>query len=76
MLTLAEPECGILGCAMLSGVTAGLFSNLHEAVAKLVRYDREILPNPEWVDRYQRMQALFNDLYESSEQFWDRFDQL
>jgi xylulokinase len=76
MLTLAEPECGILGCAMLGGVTAGLFSNLHEAVSKLVRYNREILPNPEWVDRYQRMQALFNDLYESSEQFWDRLDQL
>jgi xylulokinase len=76
MLTLAEPECGILGCAMLAAVTAGLFSNLDEAVSKLVRYNREILPNPEWVDRYQRMQALFNDLYESSEQFWDRFDQL
>jgi xylulokinase len=76
MLTLAEPECGILGCAMLGGVTAGLFSNLDEAVSKLVRYNREILPNPEWVDRYQRMQVLFNDLYESSEQFWDRLDQL
>ena len=74
--TLAEPECGILGCAMLGGVTAGLFSSLHEAIAKLVRYNREILPHPEWVDRYQRMQALFNDLYESSELFWDRFDQL
>jgi len=76
IVTSAEPECGVLGCAMLAGVTAGLFSDLPEAVAKLVRYNHEILPNPEWVDRYQRMQALFNDLYESSEQFWDRFDQL
>jgi len=28
-----------------------------------------------WVDQYQRIRV-FNDLYETSEQFWDRFDQL
>ena len=35
---------------------------------------REIDPNPAWTERYGKMQLLFDDLYESSEQFWDRFE--
>ena len=76
ILIPSEPEGGVLGCATLAGVGAGLFSNLDDAIAKLVRYDSEVLPNPAWTERYQKMQTLFDDLYVSNEQYWDRFDQL
>jgi xylulokinase len=73
ILVPAEPECGVLGCAMLAGFAAGLFSNLETVVSQQVRYDSEIVPNPAWAERYEKMRWLFNSLYESSEQFWDRF---
>jgi xylulokinase len=74
ILAPSEPECGVLGCAMLAGAAVGLFSNLETAVSQLVRYDREIVPNLAWSERYEKMQRLFDALYESSEPFWDRFE--
>src|SRR5258707_11135609 len=72
ILVPSEPECGVLGCAMLAGFAAGLFSSLESARSDLVRYEGEILPNPAWSDRYQKLQSLFDDVYQSSEKFWDR----
>jgi xylulokinase len=69
-----EPECGVLGCAMLAGCAAGLFSNLEAVVSQQVRYDKEIVPNAAWSERYEKMRSLFDDLYETSERYWDRFE--
>ena len=74
ILMPSEPECGVLGCAMLAGFAAGFFSSLESARADLVRYEDEILPNPRWTERYQKMQSVFDDLYQSSEKFWDRLE--
>ena len=46
ILTPADPECGVLGCAMLAGVGAGIFDSIDDAVRRLVRYDAEIQPDP------------------------------
>ena len=74
ILIPSEPECGVVGCGMLAGCASGLFSNLEAVISQQVRYDSEINPNPEWTERYGKMQLLFDDLYHSSEQFWDRFE--
>ena len=74
ILVPSEPECGVLGCAMLAGFAAGFFPTLESARADLVRYDGEILPNPRWTERYQKLQLVFDDLYQSSEKFWDRLE--
>jgi hypothetical protein len=37
----------VLGCAILAGLSAGLYSDLRGTVSRLVQYDREILPNPD-----------------------------
>jgi len=74
ILVPSEPECGVLGCAMLAGFAVGFFSSLESARADLVRYEREILPNPRWSERYQKLQLVFDDLYQSSEKFWDRLE--
>jgi xylulokinase len=74
ILVPSEPECGVVGCGMLAGCASGLFSSLETTIAEQVRYDGEIHPNPAWTEGYRKMQLLFDDLYESSEQFWDRFE--
>lgn len=74
--TPADPECGLLGAAMLAGVASGVLPDLAAAVERLVRFDREILPNPAWQERYEKLGNLFDRLYESSEAYWDEFDRL
>jgi xylulokinase len=74
ILVPREPECGVLGCAMVAGIAVGLFPNLKSIGSEMVRYEDEIAPNPAWSERYQRMESLFYDLYESSEKFWDRLE--
>src|SRR6202162_3373913 len=74
ILVPSEAECGVVGCGMLAGCAAGLFSNLATVISQQVRYDSEINPNPAWTERYEKLQQLFDELYESSEQFWDRFE--
>ena len=74
ILVPSEPECGVVGCGMLAGCASSLFPNLETVISQQVRYEIEINPNPEWTERYAKMQLLFDDLYESSEQFWDRFE--
>jgi xylulokinase len=74
ILVPSEPECGVVGCGMLAGCAAGVFSNLETVISEQVGYVGEINPNPEWMDRYEKMQRLFDDLYASGEQFWDRFE--
>jgi xylulokinase len=76
ILTPSDPECGVLGCAMLAGVGAGIFDSIDDAVRRLVRYDVEILPDPSWSDRYQRMAAFFNRVYTQSESYWDEMEKL
>jgi xylulokinase len=74
ILVPSEPECGVVGCGMLAGCASGLFSSLAKMISEQVRYEGEIHPNPAWTERYRKMQWLFDDLYESSERFWDRFE--
>ncbi len=69
----SEPECGVVGCAILAGVASGIFSDPETEASRLVRSVGEIQPDPEWTDRYGHAQRLFNDIYDDSERFWDRF---
>jgi xylulokinase len=76
ILTTADPECGVLGCAMLAGVGAGIFDNINDAVQRLVHYDAEIQPDPAWSERYERMASFFNKVYSQSESYWDEMEKL
>ncbi len=76
--TPADPECGLLGGAMLAAVACGALPDLAAAAGAFVRFDQEILPNPAWRERYERLGNLFDRLYENSEQYWEElgaFDQ-
>jgi xylulokinase len=76
ILTPADPESGVLGCAILAGVGAGIFNDLDDGVRRLVRYDAEIQPEPSWSDRYQPMATFFNRVYAQSESYWAEMERL
>ena len=71
-----EPECGLVGCAALAAVATGAASDLPQAVSRLVRYGREVKPDPAWVETYARMQPVFDRLYTASQSFYDELDAL
>lgn len=71
-----EQECGILGCAAMAAVATGQFSSLQQAVDAFVRYEKEIAPEPEWQERYRRMQPVFDKLYFASQALYDDLDAL
>ena len=69
-----EPECGLVGCTILTSVATGATSDVASAASALVSYEREIKPEPEWVDKYHRMQAVFDRLYDQSQNMYDALD--
>lgn len=71
-----EPECGLVGAAMLMAQATGHVAGPKEAASKMVRYSKEIAPNPEWGDQYNRMMPIFERLYEHSKGFYDDLDAL
>jgi len=71
-----ELECGVVGAAILMAHATGKFSNLRSASSHMVRLGEQINPNPAWCELYDRMMPIFSDLYNVSQQFYDRIDQL
>jgi xylulokinase len=59
----AVEEGAAYGAALLGGVAAGVFADVHEAVTACVRVRDRIEPNPGWADTYadgyQRFRALY-----------------
>jgi xylulokinase len=54
----------------------GKFTDLRSASHNMVRLGDQINPNPEWCELYDRMMPVYYDLYHTSQQFYDRIDQL
>lgn len=71
-----EPECGVIGAAMLMAVATGAVPDLAGAAARMVRHGDPILPDPAAADRYDAMMPVFQDLYDAAGPFFDRFDDL
>lgn len=76
ILVPAEAECGVVGCAALAATATGRFANLAEAVDAVVRYEREVMPDPSWSETYARMQPMFDKLYRHSQDLYDDLDAL
>jgi xylulokinase len=56
-------EGSAYGAALLGGVAAGVFRDVHEAVATCVRLLDPVNPDPEWVDAYEHGYRRFQLLY-------------
>lgn len=72
----AELECGVVGAACMMAVASGDAPDLKAAVARMVRYEREVAPNPAWRERYDRMAPVFEQLCANSVALYDRLDEL
>jgi xylulokinase len=59
----ATDEGSAYGAALLGGVAAGVFGDVHEAVAACVRLDDPIEPDPGWTSAYERGYSRFGLLY-------------
>ena len=69
-----KAECGVVGCAILAGLASGAFRDFEEAVGRCVEFGPEIKPNLAWMESYERLGELFDDLLEASQPFYDRLD--
>lgn len=59
----ATDEGSAFGAALLGGVAAGVFRDVHEAVAACVRLLDAVEPDPQWSTAYQRGYDRFRLLY-------------
>jgi xylulokinase len=73
--TTKHTESSILGCTMIAGVAAGIYGSLAEAAKTLIHLDEEIAPNPDWVPRYEKLAALFDELYEDAGPYYQKLDE-
>ena len=71
-----ELECGIVGSAAMMSAAAGIAPSLAEAVGKMVRFETEVLPVPEWRERYDRMMPIYERLYLAAREFHADLDSL
>ncbi len=76
ILVPAEPECGLVGCAILAETAAGRYANVAEAARATVRYEKEVAPDPAWNAAYAPMQRVFDKLYTHSQSLYDLLDEL
>jgi xylulokinase len=60
---VAVDEGAAFGAAILGGVAAGVWADMHEAVAATVRGRDVIEPVDEWVEVYQEGRERFRALY-------------
>jgi xylulokinase len=59
----AVEEGAAYGAALLGGVSAGVFANVHEAVGECVHVRDVVEPDPAWQDFYARGYERFRALY-------------
>jgi xylulokinase len=59
----ATDEGSAFGAALLGGVAAGVFRDVHEAVATCVRLLHAVEPDPQWTVAYERGYRRFQLLY-------------
>jgi xylulokinase len=76
MVVPSEAECSIVGCAAMGLATTGRHADVAAAAEALVRWDREVLPDPQWQEVYARMQPVFEELYLHSQALYDDLDRL
>ncbi len=59
----ASEEGSALGAALLGGVAGGVFSDVHDAVARCVHVRDVVEPDPDWRDAYAERAVRYRALY-------------
>lgn len=69
-------ESGLLGGAALGGLSIGLYADTAAAVARLVRWQPPVRPDPALADYYARLGEIFDALYASNVELCSRLEEL
>lgn len=75
-LVPSELECGVVGAAMLMSVANGDNADLPTAAGRMVHFEKEIAPDPEWSEIYDRMMPIYSRLYDSAQGFYKDIEAL
>lgn len=76
ILVPKEAECGVIGATAIAATATGHFNSLSDATRHLVQYEKEIQPNPEWKDTYDRMYPMFNKIKAATSDLYSELDKL
>lgn len=68
-------EVGALGCAICAGISAGVYKDYEDAVAKTVKLRPPFHPNPKNVEILNKRYAQWLDIIQSMQYYWDKRDQ-
>lgn len=66
---LKNNEAGTLGCMILAAVAIGAYPDIASCIREVVKYSREILPNPEYFAAYEEQYQKFRLLYDRMHRF-------
>lgn len=61
-----------LGAAILAGVGTGTYSDLREASDALIKVERTVEPNAQWVPLYQELYQVYRELYPALKPSFDK----
>jgi xylulokinase len=56
-------DSGALGSAVLAGIPAGIFKDVHEGVSSMVKVDKVYIPNPVNTHKYEKIFQIYKKLY-------------
>jgi xylulokinase len=56
-------DSGALGSAVLAGIPAGIFKDVHEGVSSMVKVDKVYIPNPVNTYKYEKIFQIYKKLY-------------
>jgi xylulokinase len=73
--TTKHTESSMLGCVMIAGTAAGIYPSLSQATKQLIQLDEEIVPNPDWVPRYEKLGRLFDQIYEDAAPYYQSLEE-
>ena len=66
---LKNNEAGTLGCMILAAVAIGEYPDIISCIREVVKYSREILPNPDNFAKYEEQYQKFKTLYDKMHHF-------
>ena len=61
-----------LGAAILAGVGTGVYASVPEAADSIIKVERVVEPNPEWVEIYSELYVVYAGLYTALKPSFDR----
>ncbi|MEW5957500.1 MAG: FGGY-family carbohydrate kinase [Chloroflexota bacterium] len=70
MVVPAGTQFGTLGAALVGAVGVGVFANLETAVARCIKIERTVTPNPANRQKYDALYALYRSLIPPMTAFW------